>query len=171
MSLVWVTGSSGTGKSTVCALLKARGYVAVDADWEGYSCWVDRVTGSVVVDPPYPVPAGWLDQFGWRIVRERVEALEGSGTVFLCGLVENEAEVRDLFDVVVCLVVDSGTLRRRLSDRTTNAFGRHPEELAATVEWNERARSTYRTIVDAGLPPEAVADAVLAAAGAEDPLT
>jgi dephospho-CoA kinase len=32
MPLVWVTGSSGVGKSTVCALLKSRGELAVDAD-------------------------------------------------------------------------------------------------------------------------------------------
>jgi hypothetical protein len=42
----------------------------------------------------------------------------------------------DLFDLVVCLVADDETLRRRLQARTTNAFGKHPEELAATLRWN-----------------------------------
>ena len=70
--LVWVTGSSGVGKSTVCALLKSLGQLAVDADWEGYNHWVDRTSGQVVVDPPYPAPAGWLDRFAWRISRAEV---------------------------------------------------------------------------------------------------
>ena len=46
VALVWVTGNSGAGKSTVCAELQRRGELAVDADWEGYSHWVDRVSGS-----------------------------------------------------------------------------------------------------------------------------
>src|SRR5579872_1671671 len=75
MPLVWVTGNSGVGKSTVCALLKSRGEWAVDADWEAYNHWADRTTGQIVVDPPYPVPAGWRDRFAWRISRAEVEAL------------------------------------------------------------------------------------------------
>ena len=58
MPLVWVTGSSGVGKSTACAILKTRGGLAVDADFEGYSHWVDRTSGQIVTDPPYP--ARWL---------------------------------------------------------------------------------------------------------------
>jgi len=169
---VWVTGSSGVGKSTVCALLKTLGQLAVDADWEGYNHWVDRTSGQVVVDPPDPVPAGWLDRFGWRISRAEVEALAArtrDHTAFLCGTVENEADVRDLFDLVVCLVIDDETLRDRLLTRTTNAFGKHPEELAAALGHNAGLGSTYRrlgaTIIDGTKPPAEVADAILAAAG------
>jgi dephospho-CoA kinase len=169
---VWVTGSSGVGKSTVCALLKSLGESAVDADWEGYNHWVDRTSGQVVVDPPDPVPAGWLDRFAWKIIRAEVEALAASTheeTTFLCGSVENEEEVRDLFDVVVCVVVDTETLRDRLLTRTTNTFGKHPEELAAALEHNDRVESTYRrlgaTIIDGVRPPAEVVDAILAAAG------
>jgi hypothetical protein len=171
MTLVWVTGSSGVGKSTICALLKVRGELAVDADWEGYSHWVDRTSGQVVVDPPYPVPAGWLGRFAWRISRAEVEALAARAhdrTAFLCGSAENEAEVWDLFDLVACLVADNETIRIRLETRTTNAFGKHPEELAAALGWNDDVESTYRRlgamIIDGRRPPPEVADAILAAA-------
>ncbi len=74
----------------------------------------------------------------------------------------------DLFDHMVCLVVDNETLQNRLETRTTNAFGRHPQELAAALGWNEDVESTYRclgaTIIDAKQPPAAVTDAILAAA-------
>jgi 2-phosphoglycerate kinase len=174
--LVWVTGSSGVGKSTASALLKSRGELAVDADWEGYNHWVDRTTGEVVADPPYPVPAGWLGRFAWKISRAEVEALAARvqhETAFLCGSVENEVEVWDLFDLVVCLVADNETLRRRLDARTTNAFGKHPEELAATLKWNDDMESNYRrygaTIIDGRRPPPEVVDAILAAAATTDP--
>ena len=48
---------------------KESGELAFDADWEGYNHWVDRTSGQVVADPPYPVPAGWLERFAWRISR------------------------------------------------------------------------------------------------------
>jgi uridine kinase len=173
MSLVWVTGNSGTGKSTVCEQLEARGHIALDADGDGFSRWIDRDTGEVVADPPDPVPAGWLDRYGWAIVRERVEALaeeSRSHVAFLCGSAENEADVRDLFDLVVCLVIDEDTLRHRLATRTTNTFGQHPEELAAALKWNPRMRAIYErrgaSIIDASQPLTEVVDRVIEASKA-----
>jgi len=171
MPLVWVTGSSGVGKSTVCALLKGRGELAVDADWEGYSQWVDRTSGQVVANPPDPVPAGWLERFGWKISRAEIESLSRrthDKTAFLCGSAENEEVVRDLFDHMICLGADNQTIRDRLETRTTNAFGKHPEELAAVLGWNDDAEARYRrlgaTIIDGTQPPSDVVDAILTAA-------
>lgn len=171
MPLVWVTGSSGVGKSTVCALLKSRGQLAIDADFEGLSHWVDRTSGQIITDPPDPTPRGWLNRFAWKISRAEIESLSTKvhdKTAFLCGAAENEAAVWDLFEHAVCLVADNDTLRDRLGTRTTNAFGKHPEELEAALGWNDNVESTYRrlgaTIIDGTQPPEEVADAVLAAA-------
>lgn len=167
---MWVTGASGTGKSTICSLLKSRGQLAVDADWDGHNYWVHRTSGHIVIDPPYPVPAGWFTRFAWKINRASIEALAAEDkTVFLFGLVENEEDVWDLFARVICVVVDNETLRERLLTRTTNAFGKHPEELAAALHFNASAESTYRrlgaTIIDGTRPLEEVVDAILAAAG------
>ncbi|GGY17103.1 AAA family ATPase [Streptomyces djakartensis] len=169
MTLVWLTGNSGTGKSAVCGVLRERGYVALDADEDGFSRWIDRANGDLVTDPPYPVPRGWLDRYGWVISRERVETLAEescSRIAFLCGSAENEADVRDLFDLTVCLVIDEDTLRHRLATRTTNPFGQHPEELAAALKWNPRMRAIYEslgaTVIDAASKPVTeVADSVL----------
>lgn len=169
--LVWVTGNSGVGKSTVCALLKSLGELAVDADLEGYNHWVDQTSGQVVDDLPYPVPADWLERFARMISRAQIEALAArlhGKTAFLCGSAENEANVQDLFDLVVCLVVDNETLRDRLLTRTTKAFGKHRKELAATLRFNDGVESAYRrlgaTIIDGRRPPAEIADAILTAA-------
>jgi hypothetical protein len=95
--LVWVTGVSGSGKSSVCEMLTSQGRMAVDADWEGLSRWVHRVTGEPVAKPPYPVPQGWLDEFAWMVRPDAVERLAaglGSRACFLGVGFENEAEVR-----------------------------------------------------------------------------
>jgi dephospho-CoA kinase len=68
-----------------------------------------------------------------------------------------------------CVAVDAddGVLRHRLATRTTNTFGRHPEELAATLEWNPRLRAIHEsygaTNIDASAPLSVVVDGVLAA--------
>ena len=172
VTLVWVTGSPAAGKSTACALLRSRGELAVDADWEGYNHWFDRASGQVVTGPPYPVPPGWLDRYAWKISPPQVAALAAASrgrTTFLFGSVENEVEVWDHFDLVICLVIDDQTLRDRLRDRTNNHFGKHPEELAAALRWNPGNEAAYRgfgaVIIDGTRPPEEVASAVLAAAG------
>ena len=166
MPLVWVTGNAGAGKSAVCALLKERGELAVDADEEGYHRWVDRTSGEVVTDPPDPVPAGWLDRYGWRISRAKVEALAArtAGEIaFFCGCPENSDDVADLFDLAICLVIDEATLRHRLLTRTTNSFGKHPEELAAALADNAY-RHPGATIIDGTRPLPEVADAILTTA-------
>ena len=170
MALVWVTGNSGTGKSILCTVLEERGHLAVDTDEDGYCHWVDRETGRPVVDPPDPVPDGWLDDFGWRISRAKLEALaiqSRDRKVFVCGSAENEAEVLDLFDFLVCLVVDDETLKQRLASRTTNDFGKNPEELAAALCWNPRQEEKYgrlgATIIDGRSSAAEVADVTIAA--------
>lgn len=171
MSLVWVTGNSGSGKSTVCASLVRRGWTALDADEDGYSGWVDRVSGQIPHDSPDPVPAGWLDRYGWRIDLARVEELAEAArgrTVFLCGSAENETELFSLFDRMICLVINDETLRERLLARTNNPFGQHPEELAAALDDNRaipaRHARSGAAIIDGTLPRELVVDAIVAAA-------
>ena len=154
MRLVWVTGISGAGKSTVCAALKTRGIPAIDADWDGLNYWVDRTTREPVVNPPYPTPADWGETHEWHIEPELVAGLRdsGPGVTYVFGAVANEREVWDLFDVVGCLVIDDNTVRQRLSTRTTNAFGKHQADLDRVLEWNRVQESSYRqfgaTIID-----------------------
>ena len=169
--LVRVTGVSGSGKSSVCEILKDQGRIAVDADWEGFSQWVHRLTGEAAVNPPYPAQAGWLDDFDWKVRPEAVQSLAtsmASEVGFLCGGFENHADVWPLFDRVVCLVLDEATLRDRLASRTTNHFGKHPEELRAAVRWRRVVEDLYRNcgaaIIDATQSLEMVAAQVVAAA-------
>jgi AAA domain len=164
--LVWVTGISGAGKSTVCEVLKSKGVAAIDTDGDDFNQWVDLVTGEPVVAPD-PTPADWLDSHAWHIRPELVRALRaaGPGVTLLFGAVANERDVWDQFDRVGCIVVDDETVRRRLATRTSNAFGKQPAELERILEWNRDHGAAYRragaTIIQGGQPIEQVVDAVL----------
>lgn len=165
MGLCWVTGVSGTGKSTIADELRRLGELAWDAD--DLSAWRDRTTGVERPTPLTGLPDGWMDQHGWFIDVDRVRELRtqvGGGAAFVAGAVENESEAWDLFDSVVYLRADDETIARRLRDRTSNDFGKSAEQLAMVLEWNavleERYRVAGATIVDATLPLAEVVAAV-----------
>lgn len=166
MPLISVTGISGSGKSAVFAALRIAACEAHDGDIGGFRTWRRRDTNEEVVFAGWPVPLGWHHEQHMPIDRRRVEALlEGpERTIFLGGSVENELDVWDLFDAVVCLVIDDATVRERLASRS-DGFGKAPDELARILAWNRTAEANYRrfgaTIIDATQPLDDVVADVL----------
>ena len=48
MSLIFITGVAGSGKSAVCKELVARGFEAYDTDNDGMTAWVIKETDEKV---------------------------------------------------------------------------------------------------------------------------
>ena len=159
--------------------LATRGYQSFNTDEDGIAVWRLRTTGDEVYDPgDGNHPDSWLEDHCWTINRARVEQLALMGRdqmVFLCGSVENEDEVWDLFDIVICLVLDESTLRERLATRTAKKFGKAPAELGAILGWNRTIETTYpefgALVVNANQALTDVVDQVLANIGAKSPNT
>jgi gluconate kinase len=167
MSLVYVTGISGSGKSAVCTELQRRGQEAHDTDADGYAVWVDCRTGRATAagaraDERTP---GWLERHEYCLVPARVEELASRAEgrlAFLCGVAANEHDVWHLFSRVIYLAVDEPTLRHRLDTRTTNDFGKSSHELEQILEWHRVGEDQYRAfgalVVDASRPLGDVVD-------------
>jgi dephospho-CoA kinase len=102
---------SGTGKSSVIRELVARGYKAVDTD-DG---WCEsQPDGSQM----------------WR--EDAIQALlttEDAEVLFVAGCEENQAKFHPQFDHIVLLSAPLQVLIERLTARTTNSYGKAPEEL------------------------------------------
>jgi hypothetical protein len=173
MSLLYVTGLSGAGKSAVRRELQVRGFAAYGVDEDGYADWINRETGE-----PQAMPAladldfrSWYLTHDWVLSLPRItelsrQAAESGGPVFLCGVANGDKEVWHLFTKVIALVADLLTLERRLADRDDNLFGKDPEQLADVATWHNDYEQTYRTfgakIIDATRPLPQVVDAILA---------
>jgi hypothetical protein len=84
----------------------------------GMAAWLNTSSNEVIeaVDAG-PLSHEWFRDHRWLLRRSRVEELaEAAGTesVFLCGLVQNDDELWDLFDVKICLILDETTIRERI---------------------------------------------------------
>lgn len=131
---------SGTGKSSALAELGKLGFQVVDTDVGGWTEWSDA-------------DGGYL----WREDRiAELLASEGEPSLYVSGTVSNQGRFYDRFDAVVLLSAPADVLLSRLETRTTNGYGRSPEERAlvlrhlAEVEPLLRRRCTHE--IDATRP-------------------
>lgn len=145
MAKVLLTGMSGTGKSAALQLLGGRGHRVVDTDTDEWSHWVRLPDGS----------PDWV----WR--DDAVRALltgHTDGHLFVAGCKTNQGQFYSQFDHVVLLSAPSDVLLERIAARTSNSYGKHPDERAdilrylAEVEPLLRASATAEIDATASLP-------------------
>jgi shikimate kinase len=145
---ILVTGMSGTGKSTALTELRERGFRTVDTDEGGWTEWRDD------------------DDGGGRYWREdRIAELldsESDAPLFVSGTVTNQGRFYPRFDAVVLLSAPVDVLLERIEHRTTNRYGKSPEErelvLTHVAEVEPLLRATCTHELDAARPPDVVAD-------------
>jgi len=125
-----LTGMSGTGKSAVVRALAARGYKAIDTD-DGWC---------------QPTPDG---RQMWRA--EAIEALlatEDAEVLFVAGCEENQVQFHPRFDFIILLSAPPETLVERLATRTSNSFGKSPQELRHILDDLEAVEPLLRRAAD-----------------------
>ena len=148
MKRILITGMSGTGKSTTILELAARGYPALDMDEPGCS--------------EHGPDGDWV----WVEARAQAFLSQAEGSAcFISGCASNQIKFYPQFDEIVLLSAPAAVLTERLATRTTNPYGKRPEELAETLGYLEtvepllRRRATLE--IDTTMPPERVVAAIL----------
>ena len=110
---VWLTGMSGTGKSTVLDELARRGHGVLDTDDPG---WIVQTE-----TPDGPEPLWDLERVRARLDEHR------SNWLFVAGCVANQGALYDRFDKVVLLSAPVDVLLARVAQRA-NPFGSTAED-------------------------------------------
>lgn len=158
---ILVTGRSGSGKSTMCSILRRWNIVAFDGDEiEGLAGWTDLKSGKRVdvdygrlIDKRY---LGWL----WD---ETVlsDFLANNPTSVLCGSADNQTEFYTLFSKVIVLDVTPKEQIRRINNRPDGGYGKAKgmTEFIAREQAALRIRSAEMgaIILNANRPPEEIA--------------
>jgi shikimate kinase len=143
MKRILLTGMSGTGKSSIIAELAARGYRAMDVDCDEYSEWVEVSGDSDAFGPPVAANRDWM----WRADRiQRLLSTEDADVLFLGGCAENMGRFLPQFDHVVLLSAPADVIAERLSARTTNTYGKHPDERARVLSLIETVEPLLRRV-------------------------
>jgi AAA domain len=163
-----VTGMSGTGKSSALAELGRRGYRVVDTDDPGWREYRE-----------YPNASGDMRRGEWLWVEERITGLLDSDddrTLFVQGCVINQSTFYDRFDAVVLLSAPAEVITDRIARRTTNDYGKTPEERAMVLDDLTRVEPLLRAgcthELDASRPlDDVVADLIAIASPPRDPCT
>jgi shikimate kinase len=148
MKRVFLTGMSGTGKSTVIEELAARGYKAVDLDQPGWSMHA---------------PDG-----DWIFNEDRVQDLlsvEDAEFLFASGCAENQVRFHQQFDHIILLSAPADVIIDRLNTRTNNPYGKDPAEQADVLRYLETIEPRLRRVasheIDASAPIDEVVKTIL----------
>jgi dephospho-CoA kinase len=146
MRRVLVTGMSGTGKSSALAALGRLGFQVVDTDEPGWTDWSEHEGGYV-----------------WR--EERIAELlahDDGPSLYVSGTVSNQGRFYSRFDAVVLLSAPPEVLLTRIENRTTNPFGKTPEQreviLRDLAEVEPLLRRTCTHEIDATQPLTAIVE-------------
>lgn len=173
MSLIYVTGISGSGKSTVCEQLGLQGYETHDGD-DNLSAFYHNDTGLKVDRPTTAADRTpeWRAQHTWRMSREALLILKqraNTKPVYVCGVASNEEEYLDVFDKVFGLTIDEPTLRHRIATRENNDFGKSEHEMQTLLEWQQTTNDYYQKIgahiIDATRPLNVIVAEILSQSG------
>lgn len=174
MPLVYITGISGTGKSTIRHELIKRGYKAFDVDEDGFRSWYNKTTDKTATEQKSweDTDVDWRKRYWLKLNRNKVEELASlaktqNELIFLCGTTPNDKDVWDLFSKVISLSISNEALKERLANRTNNDYGKHPDDLKDILGWNtnidEKMTGYGAVLVNAEQPLNIVVDEIIRA--------
>jgi shikimate kinase len=143
---IFLTGMSGVGKSSVIGQLKARGYTALDMDEPGWS--------------EYAPDGDWI----WCESRlQEFLSHEDGNLLFISGCATNQVKFYPQFDEIILLSAPAEILIERLTTRTNNPYGKHPDELADVLGYLETVEPLLRRRAGHEIDTRAPLDEVVAA--------
>jgi dephospho-CoA kinase len=170
MSLIYITGPTAAGKTTLGEALRAKGFEVHDTDDEGMRHWCDKFTKEPV-DPPIKnalEDPHWHEDHIFTLSEEPVLKLYEKAknkTIFLCGITQTDLDYKHLFSKIILLKIDEETQKHRIINRTNHNYGKPPHQFAAALKWRKPQIEKYQAAgaheIDATKPLDQIVDEVL----------
>lgn len=137
---VYITGISGTGKSTIAHELDKCGIRALNLDdIPGLCQYRHKETKEQVFHDSNPTKE-FIETHEWVCDVELLKKLinEKGNTVVAVGIISNQDEYLDLFDKVLLLQCSPETFVRRIEQRTDKDFGKDKGTQESLLNFYER---------------------------------
>lgn len=148
MKKIFITGVSGTGKTTVAEELEKRGIHAISIDEAGVCSWIDKQTGQKV-DHEVTTDDEFIRNHDWICnVPQLIELMErGDGVAVVLGSASNQKDLLHLFDKILLLQCPPEVFIKRIENRTNNDFGKDKTAQEFILGWYQ---SFEKEMLDAG---------------------
>lgn len=169
---IYVTGTSGTGKTTLSGELERLGYRTISLDEEAGLCsWIDRSTGENHGGKDANMTREFVDLHDWVCdIGHLNRLLDGTeeGVTFVFGMATNQTDFLHTFDRIILLHCSPETFCRRIEERTDNAFGKDKDVqhqiIARSRTYADEMREAGAIAVETNRPINEVVGEVLAIA-------
>ncbi|MCH8987035.1 AAA family ATPase [Patescibacteria group bacterium] len=130
MKKMYITGTSGTGKTTIAKALNDSGIYSFDIDSIPNLChWENKESGKKADWSP-GIGAAWIKAHNWICDPVMLKNIldEQTKDVVITGIASNQDEYLDLFDKVFLLQSTEKTFIERILKREDNDFGKDSSE-------------------------------------------
>lgn len=137
MKKIYITGVSGTGKTTISKELEKRGFYTISVDEaKGLCSWVNQETGQRGGGKDAEMNAEFVNKHDWICNTEHLNKLmsKNAETVFVLGMATNQEDFLPLFDKIILLQCNPETFSKRIELRTDNSFGKDKAVLQQIVD-------------------------------------
>lgn len=142
---ILITGIAGSGKTTIAAELKKRGYNSINMDAEeGLCAWVNIATGKPDKNFVRNSANDWDGKYDWLWNDKKLKQLiSESKDTYFCGSSGNQTDYYKLFDKCFLLEMDEQLLRDRVSKKKDgDDYGKKPGELEAILSYMDAYQTT-----------------------------
>lgn len=166
MKKIYITGVSGTGKTTLVTEFNKRGIFAIDIDsTDGLCNWRNKITKEKT---GLGVGKEWLDAHEWFCDEDKLKDLVDNSNqeiVIVCGMPMNQDDFLDFFDKIFVLQCNEETFLNRINTRTDNDFGKEEAErefmLGLYQDFEQDLINSGAISINTERPIETVADDIL----------
>lgn len=173
MKKIYITGVSGTGKTTIAKELDKRGFYVISIDEvPGLCSWVHQTTGEKHCGKDTPLTVEFVDEHDWICDIEYLNKLLSKDVElgFVLGIAGNQNSFLQSFNKILLLECSPDTFSARIDARTDNDFGKDPKIKSRILNYYksyaEEMLSRGAVSVNTDRPIEVVVDDVIAQARA-----
>ncbi len=140
MKKIYITGVSGTGKSSISRILNEKGICSISIDeTEGLCLWKNKVTGE---RPDYNAKLNkeFTEAHEWICDIEKLKKIVevDKEVIVVVGVASNQNDFLHLFDKVILLQCQPETFIQRIIDRKDNDFGKDESAQEFLLGWYKK---------------------------------